>query len=99
MKAKSLITLALALVFLFSMSIAVSADTAPSGESPGIQVVDFDAPGQGEAPIHEIISEEESVPPAPQGSSNTPYFVGAVIAVLLFIGVAIYCKKHGNKTF
>jgi len=86
MKAKIVITLALALALLFSMSLAVAADTAPGAQPPG----------QGEAPAPEMIPEEL---PAPQRSSNTPYFIGAGIAILLFISVAIYCKKHGNKTF
>lgn len=29
-------------------------------------------------------------------SGNTPYYAGAVFAVLLFIGVALYCKFKGN---
>lgn len=34
--------------------------------------------------------------PSSNKGSNTPYFVGAVIAVLVFIGVALYCKFNGG---
>lgn len=40
-------------------------------------------------------SQEEDAPAA--RGSNTPYFVGAVIAVLVLIGVALYCKYNGRK--
>lgn len=30
-------------------------------------------------------------------SGNGPYFLGAGIAVLVFIGVAIFCKFKGNQ--
>jgi len=98
MKAKSIVTFVLVLVFIFSMSMSVSAEAAPSVATPGLRLVDLDTPSQGEAPELEIIPEGLTPPSAPQGSSNTPYFVGAGIAILLFIGVAVYCKKHGNKT-
>ena len=93
MKTKIVITLVLALVLIFSMSLAVAASTAPGVQPPGLQMAN--TPDQGEAPV----PEELPAPPVTQRSSNTPYFIGAGIAILLFIGVAIYCKKHGNKTF
>lgn len=36
-------------------------------------------------------------PQAPTRGSNTPYFVGAGIAVIVFIGVAAFCKFKGNR--
>lgn len=30
-------------------------------------------------------------------NSNAPFFTGAIIAVLAFIGVAVFCKIKGNK--
>lgn len=40
------------------------------------------------------VAEEQ---PQPQKNSNTPYLVGAVLAVVLFIGVAVFCKFKGNR--
>ena len=98
---KKLITFALALMLIFSLGMAVSAETAPvSGENISITHVDgVEAPEEGEAPAEdEIMPVEMPETPAPKKSGNSPYFIGAGIAVLVFIGVAFYCKTNGNKT-
>lgn len=33
----------------------------------------------------------------PERDSNIPYFIGAGIAVLVFIGVAVFCKYKGTN--
>ena len=50
-----------------------------------------------ETPAEENESETVTASTSPK-SSNTPFFIGAVIAVILFIGVAMYCKFNGNKS-
>jgi len=41
---------------------------------------------------------EESKPDTvKQKNANTPYFVGAVIAILVFAGVAVYCRQNGTQ--
>ena len=53
--------------------------------------------GGGEQETGEDIAAlEEEQPPASK-NTNTPYFIGAGIAVLLFIGVALYCRANGNR--
>ena len=44
----------------------------------------------------ETTQEDPAESPEKPKSSNTPYFIGAVIAVVVFIGVALYCKFKGN---
>lgn len=39
----------------------------------------------------------EAEEPTVTKSNNTPYFIGAGIAVLLFVGVALYCRANGNR--
>ena len=119
-KKASLITLLLALMLVFSVSMAVSASPVPNaaGETTAISQAetvapasdDLENPGadssavQGvsptgpEAPDGEQAAEETQTDSAPQKSNNTPFFIGAGIAVLLFIGVALYCKANGNKS-
>lgn len=50
---------------------------------------------QSTAPEDAEIQDNQEEALAPR-SSNTPYFIGAVIAVLVLIGVALYCKFNGN---
>ena len=106
MKKKLCISLVLAVILLFSLSMAVSASTTVIGNRAPIILADVvNVHSQSEAPAQttnaavEEIAEPEP-PPAPvTRSSNTPYFVGAGIAILVFIGVAFYCKNNGHKTF
>jgi hypothetical protein len=48
----------------------------------------------GETAEDEI--QEENQQPDVKKDGNTPYFVGAIIAVLVFIGVVLYCKFNGG---
>jgi len=50
-------------------------------------------------PVDEAVAEPAAAveQPQPAKSSNTPYLVGAVLAVALFIGVAVFCKFKGNR--
>jgi|GEM_PF-5728236 len=50
-------------------------------------------------PVDEAVAEPAAAEeqPQPAKSSNTPYLVGAVLAVALFIGVAVFCKFKGNR--
>lgn len=130
-KIKSLLSLALALVFVCTGAIAVSASASLPDETPpaitesaadtGIpeqtpQIVDVtpDTPyeetsddttvednaavpiSDGDTDPAEESQEEQQPQPDRKKSSNTPYFVGAVIAVIIFIGVALYCKFNGG---
>jgi len=47
-----------------------------------------------EAQDEEMLAEQQD---EPQRKSNTPYFVGAGFAVLIFIGVAVVCKIKGRN--
>lgn len=48
--------------------------------------------------IADIQQPEAADEMAPQSSgSNTPYLVGAVLALALFVGVALFCKFKGNR--
>ena len=102
---KAFISLALALLLLTSFSVLASAQAAPAEteQSTIVQLDDLNPPEQevtavqGEAPAQPDETTAEETPAEPQ-SGNTPYFIGACIAVLVFIGVAFYCKTNGNKT-
>lgn len=77
---------------------APASDTSEETETdaPSLQ---GETPSGPEAPDGEgQAAEETQTAPTPQKSGNTPFFIGAGIAVLLFIGVALYCKANGNKT-
>jgi len=95
MKTKIFITLALILIFIFSLSLAVSTDAAPDAETSAMHADDTDTTVQSNAIF---MPEEVTVSSAPKRNGNTPYFIGAGIAVLVFTGVALYCKNNGNKT-
>lgn len=53
----------------------------------------------GQSEISEDAREQDNqAEEAPnRRNSNTPYFVGAVIAVMILIGVALYCRFNGRK--
>ncbi len=107
---KTVISLALALLLLASFSVLASAQAAPAeGEQTTVvQLDDMTPPEQAESelpasqeedPAQPSESATQETPAATPESGNTPYFIGAAIAVLVFIGVAFYCKSNGNKTF
>ena len=83
MKTKMLLAFALSLMLLFSVSSAAFAEAVPIEEA---SIVQAETPTQDELPAV-----------SPQTGGNTPYFIGAGIAVLVFVGVAFYCKHNGNK--
>jgi hypothetical protein len=91
---KTVISLVLALMLLCTFSVAASAQAMPGEEATIVQPNDTAQPGQAEAPDMAETTE------APEHEkSNTPYFIGAGIALVLFAGVAVYCKSNGSKTF
>ena len=107
---KTVISLALALLLLASFSLSASAQATPaeSEQTTVVQLDDLTPPEQAEpekpatqdeTPAQPEETEEAAVeaPIAPE-SGNTPYFIGAGVALLVFIGVAFYCKANGNKT-
>lgn len=67
-------------------------------EDPTPEVVEV-IPAPSDAPESATLEEPETKAEATlvQEKSNTPYYVGAVFAVLLFAGVAVYCKCKGNR--
>lgn len=70
--------------------------TEPEDPTPGaVEVI----PAPSDAPESAALKEPETKAEATpvQEKSNTPYYVGAVFAVLLFAGVAVYCKCKGNR--
>ena len=68
----------------------------PGADSSAVQGVSPTGPEATDG--EEQAAEETQTDSAPQKSNNTPFFIGAGIAVLLFIGVALYCKANGNKS-
>ena len=49
----------------------------------------------GEQESEEILTEQAD--PAEGSSNNTMYFVGAGAAVLLLVGVVVFCKTKGKQ--
>lgn len=83
-----------ALTILMALSLSIPA-LAYVGTNEGMagETVVYYPPVEGE-------SAAAAAPVVPQArSSNTPFFVGAVLAVLMFVGVALYCKAKGNKGY
>lgn len=118
--AKSILSLVLCIVLMFSIGIVAFADTpaAPevnasqaqtqieaaestdSGESVQGElptVIDMTPDDEDVAASPDVQQAEQQEQPAAEKSSNTPYLVGAVLAVILFIGVAVFCKFKGNR--
>ena len=96
MKTKAF-ALLLTLLLVFTVSMAVSAETMPSGETAIVQVNEVSGQGEALSQAGESGEDDALAVPEPPKSTNTPYFIGAGIAVLVFIGVAFYCKYNGNK--
>lgn len=101
MKIKTpLLSLLLALLIIFSISMEVSAAQITGDEERNItdiSAVQGESPSVPEAQDGLEFDAESAY--TPQKSNNAPFFIGAVIAVLMFAGVALYCNKNGNKTF
>jgi len=96
---KKVLSLALILLLILSLSVAASAEALPSVETNIIQPDGFDTYGPGEAATGEESAPTEIPASPPPQNSNTPFFIGALISVLIFLGVALYCKAKGNKTY
>lgn len=108
---KTVISLALALMLLFMFTFAASAQDAPVADNAIVQLDDMtqpeqeslgvqgEAPTQPEAPDADEATAEDAAATTKPEKGNTPYFIGAGLALLLFVGVAFYCKTNGNKIF
>ncbi len=104
MKQKRILAaLVLTLVLVVSLSMAVYAQTMPAtavGDTQAdTQAITESTAEQGEAPAQPEEPEDAEPETTSPGGGNTPYFIGAGIAVLVFLGVAFYCKTNGNKTY
>ena len=108
---KKWITLLLAVLALFCGSITAfaqdnDANSIPSAvfSEPGESVKDEDSAlilpsEESETSQLEESSAElsEAKPEKADDSGNTPYFIGAGIAVLAFLGVFVFCKIKGKN--
>jgi len=94
MKKTRFLTLLLTLLLVFAVSMAVSASADTDGENA---VSLENGSGSLIMPDIEEASAAETAPPKQSG--NAPLFIGAGFAVLMFIGVALYCRTKGNKTY
>lgn len=74
----------------YSEPVGDEADNTPASASPTESVAP-ELPEESSAPQQEVAAER------PAQGSNMPYYVGAGIAVLVFIGVTIFCKIKGRN--
>lgn len=94
------ISLLFAFLLMFSVSMAASAAPVSVGlenSRADISTIQGETPSEPEA--SDGVQSEAETASAPSKNNNTPFFMGAGIAVLMFVGVALYCKKNGHKTF
>ena len=97
------IIIALAIVCGISITTMAAPLEILNGEASSItQSIDEKSSPEEDAPESEnmgSLQESEEMVAIPQSSVNTnsPFFVGAGIALATFIGVAIFCKFKGNK--
>ena len=61
------------------------------------QSLDISSSIDSEDSPQESALEEFKPDTVKQKNANTPYFVGAVIAILVFAGVAVYCRQNGTQ--
>ena len=110
---KSLLVLMLAVLMLCCTGVVAFAQTSAETSVPPIvigeeqtedPVLDPLAEAQNITPdmLDESAAPEQDQDTAaaeqrPERDSNIPYFIGAGIAVLVFIGVAVFCKYKGNN--
>jgi hypothetical protein len=90
-------TLVFILLLVLSVGMAVFASASPDviGETAkGIAISE----GSGDADISEVEEGSAAEAASTKTGGNTPLFIGAGLAVLMFAGVAVYCKTHGKKT-
>lgn len=107
---KKWITLLLAVLVLFCGSItafaqddaassipsAVSSESEESGNNEDSVLV-LTSEEAGASQLEESSAELPETTPEKADSSNTPYFIGAGIAVLAFLGVFVFCKIKGKN--
>lgn len=74
----------------YSEPVGDEADKAPISASPAEQI-EPELPEESPAPQQETAAAQSA------GGSNIPYYVGAGMAVLVFIGVTIFCKIKGRN--
>ena len=113
MKKTRYFAILLTLLFVFSTNMTISAypeitedltDTiTPENEDLAEALIQEDenedeTPGSDTPdPAVEVTEENAAEAPPPKKSSNMPLFIGAGLAVLLFIGVVIYCKTKTKR--
>ena len=89
---KRIFILAIAVLLVLSLGVSVLA-SVEAGAGPAQEI---------SSDLYATVEGESAAPAAPVTSrargSNTPLFAGAVLAVLMFMGVALYCKAKGNRT-
>ncbi|MCI9363040.1 hypothetical protein D7Y09_12435 [bacterium 1XD42-1] len=74
----------------YSEPVGNEADKAPIPTSPA-EPVEPELPEESPAPQQETAEAQSA------RGSNIPYYVGAGMAVLVFIGVTIFCKIKGRN--
>lgn len=105
---RGIIAAILTLVLLASFSIPVAAQTVVNQEqavaaqdagleenSGDIQIIQGEVASMEETPDADSEIQDNAV--AKKKNPNTPYFVGAFIAVIGLAGVMVYCNVKGNK--
>jgi hypothetical protein len=109
---KEMFSVVVAILLLFTLMFVASAQEAPDETTAVIQLDDTTVPEQAEPespgqpdvfpPRMETTDANETLAgnaPESLKKSNTPYFIGAGIALVLFACVSVYCKRSGSKTF
>ena len=108
---KKWITLLLVVLALFCGSITAFAQDNDATSIPSAVSSESEESGNNEDSVLVLTSEEagasqleessaelpETTPEIVDGGSNTPYFIGAGIAVLAFLGVFVFCKIKGKN--
>ena len=99
------IALIMALAIVFCSSIyalaapsEVAEDTAAGVSqslSDNAETDSFLQGSENASPNSDAASENSSLPES--ADNNAPFFAGAGIAILAFVGVIIFCKVKGNK--
>ena len=109
MKIKTkLLSMILTILLIFSIGMPVYASSslendsylAEISESASAHTYDIDAASEEHLKGFDLENQENENNTQGEASSqgsNAPFFIGAIISVLLFIGVALYCKFNGNK--
>lgn len=108
---KKWITLLFVVLALFCGSVTAFAQDDAASSIPSTVSSESGESGNDEDSVLALTSEEagasqleessaelpETTPEKADDSSNTPYFIGAGIAVLVFLGVFVFCKIKGKN--